>query len=68
MVPLNIADYRDAGPRRLLVTFAAAARDRIEDRLPLVGVPALVVRGTGTTWCPRSGPNRSPGCCPRDGL
>ncbi|MFI6452716.1 alpha/beta fold hydrolase [Streptosporangium amethystogenes] len=45
MVPLNIADYRDAGLRRLLATFAAAARDRIEDRLPFVGVPALVVRG-----------------------
>ncbi|MEU1734469.1 alpha/beta hydrolase [Streptosporangium sp. NPDC020145] len=45
MVPLNVADYRDAGLRRVLGTFGESIRDRIEDKLPLVTVPTLVVRG-----------------------
>ncbi|WP_225094623.1 alpha/beta fold hydrolase [Streptomyces sp. CoH27] len=45
MAPLNLADYRDAGPRRLVEAFAEALRDRIEDKLPYVPVPTLVVRG-----------------------
>ncbi|WP_043636562.1 alpha/beta fold hydrolase [Nonomuraea candida] len=45
MAPLNVADYLDAGPRRVLAGFGASMRDRIEDKLPHVDVPALVVRG-----------------------
>jgi NAD(P)-dependent dehydrogenase (short-subunit alcohol dehydrogenase family)/pimeloyl-ACP methyl ester carboxylesterase len=45
MVPLNLADYRDAGPRRTIAAFRTAMRDRIEDKLPELGVPTLVVRG-----------------------
>jgi pimeloyl-ACP methyl ester carboxylesterase len=45
MTPLNLADYRDAGTRRVLATFGEAIRDRIEDKLPHVRVPTLVVRG-----------------------
>ncbi|MGW3353171.1 alpha/beta fold hydrolase [Nonomuraea rubra] len=45
MAPLNIADYRDAGLRRVLATFGISMRDRVEDKLPHVSVPALVVRG-----------------------
>jgi pimeloyl-ACP methyl ester carboxylesterase len=45
MGPLNLADYRDAGPRRVLGSFAAALRDPVEEKLPLIEVPALVVRG-----------------------
>lgn len=39
-------DYRDAGVRRALATVQAARRDRVEDRLPFVESPTLVVRGT----------------------
>jgi pimeloyl-ACP methyl ester carboxylesterase len=45
MMPLNVADYRDAGLRRVLASFGASMRDRIEDKLPYVDVPVLVVRG-----------------------
>jgi NAD(P)-dependent dehydrogenase (short-subunit alcohol dehydrogenase family)/pimeloyl-ACP methyl ester carboxylesterase len=45
MLPSNIADYRDAGPGRVLATFQESIRDHVEDRLPRVRVPALVVRG-----------------------
>ncbi len=44
---LNIVrDYRDCGMRRLLRTFRYALEDRIEEKLPHVGVPTLVVRGS----------------------
>ncbi|WP_433335909.1 SDR family oxidoreductase [Spirillospora sp. CA-294931] len=45
MAPLNVADYRDAGPRRTLAAFRAAMDDRPEDKLPRVQVPTLIVRG-----------------------
>ncbi|WP_420819143.1 alpha/beta fold hydrolase [Nonomuraea lactucae] len=45
MTPLNVADYRDAGLRRVLASFGASLRDRIEDKLLYVDVPVLVVRG-----------------------
>jgi 2-hydroxy-6-oxonona-2,4-dienedioate hydrolase len=38
-------DYRDAGVRRVIATFRHALRDRIEDKLPHLDVPTLVVRG-----------------------
>jgi pimeloyl-ACP methyl ester carboxylesterase len=45
MLPPNLADYRDCGIGRVLASFRESMRDRIEDRLPAVAVPALVVRG-----------------------
>lgn len=45
MARLNLADYRDAGLRRVFGAFREAMRDRIEDKLPLVTAPTLVVRG-----------------------
>jgi pimeloyl-ACP methyl ester carboxylesterase len=38
-------DYRDAGLPRVIATFRHALRDRIEDKLPRLEVPTLVVRG-----------------------
>ena len=38
-------DYWRAGPRRLLVTLADALRDRIEEKLPSIVQPTLVVCG-----------------------
>ncbi|MGW0480463.1 alpha/beta fold hydrolase [Nonomuraea sp. NPDC003214] len=45
MAPLNLADYREAGFRQVTASFAAAVRDRVEDKLPHLAVPALVIRG-----------------------
>jgi pimeloyl-ACP methyl ester carboxylesterase len=44
-LPLIVRDYGAAGLRRILETFRDALRDRIEERLPRIEVPALVVRG-----------------------
>jgi 2-hydroxy-6-oxonona-2,4-dienedioate hydrolase len=38
-------DYLRAGPRRILVTLADALRDRIEEKLPVIAQPVLVVCG-----------------------
>jgi pimeloyl-ACP methyl ester carboxylesterase len=43
--PILLRDARDAGARRLLGTLRNAVRDRIEEKLPAVPVPTLVVRG-----------------------
>jgi 2-hydroxy-6-oxonona-2,4-dienedioate hydrolase len=38
-------DYRAAGLRRILGTIKLALEDRIEDKLPLIKAPTLVIRG-----------------------
>ena len=38
-------DALDAGPRRIWETFQASLADRVEETLPLVRQPTLVVRG-----------------------
>lgn len=43
--PILLRDVRDAGPGRILATLRNAVRDRIEEKLPAVPVPALVIRG-----------------------
>jgi 2-hydroxy-6-oxonona-2,4-dienedioate hydrolase len=45
LVPHVVRDYLRAGPRRLLATLQDAVRDRIEDKLPTVGVPVSIVCG-----------------------
>ncbi len=44
-LPISIGDYRKAGLGRVWNTFRYALEDRIEEKLPRVRVPALVVRG-----------------------
>jgi 2-hydroxy-6-oxonona-2,4-dienedioate hydrolase len=44
-LPITLRDYWDAGILRLIATFRYALADRIEDNLPAIGVPTLVVRG-----------------------
>lgn len=44
-LPLILRDYRDAGLRRCAQTFRIALVDRIEDKLPCIELPVLVVRG-----------------------
>lgn len=45
LAPIVLRDLYDAGLRRFLLTFRHMLRDRIEERLPRVEVPTLVVRG-----------------------
>jgi pimeloyl-ACP methyl ester carboxylesterase len=45
LVPHVVRGYLTAGPRRILATLADALRDRIEDKLPSVGVPVMIVCG-----------------------
>ncbi|MBD0421352.1 alpha/beta hydrolase [Streptomyces sp. TRM S81-3] len=53
MAALNLADYRDAGGRRVLGAFTESLRDRIEDKLPHVLMPTLVVRGAQDRMVPQ---------------
>ena len=43
--PILLRDVRDAGPRRVFATLRHAVGDRIEEKLPTIAVPALVIRG-----------------------
>jgi pimeloyl-ACP methyl ester carboxylesterase len=43
--PILLRAVRDAGPPRIVATLRHAVRDRIEDKLPAIGVPTLVTRG-----------------------
>lgn len=45
LVPIVTRDYLRAGPLRLLATLRHALADRIEEKLPLLTVPTLVVAG-----------------------
>ena len=53
-LPLLIHDYAQAGLRRPLETFWLALRDPVEEKLPRVEVPALVVRGSRDTIVPQA--------------
>jgi pimeloyl-ACP methyl ester carboxylesterase len=46
MIPLAVRDYLTAGLLRGFRTFQYAMRDRIEDKLPLITAPTLVIRGS----------------------
>jgi pimeloyl-ACP methyl ester carboxylesterase len=45
-LPILARDVRDAGPRRVAGTLAHALGDAIEHKLPRVGAPTLVTRGS----------------------
>ena len=53
LLPIAFSDYLKAGFRRVLRTFQDALRDRIEERLPQINVPALVVGGELDPIAPR---------------
>jgi pimeloyl-ACP methyl ester carboxylesterase len=42
---VSLKDYRAAGLRRAWMTFKLVLADRIEDKLPHIDAPAMVVRG-----------------------
>lgn len=62
-----IKDYADCGPRRFFETFQYALEDPIEDKLPHVRCPTMVVRGTADpftsqTWVEQAAASLPDGC------
>jgi 2-hydroxy-6-oxonona-2,4-dienedioate hydrolase len=53
-LPLLILDYVQAGFRRGVLSFRMALEDRIEDKLPAVQAPSLVIRGGRDPIVPQS--------------
>lgn len=45
LIPLVIRDFLRAGPRRLIAELRAVLTDPVEEKLPRITVPALVLRG-----------------------
>ncbi|SFB92923.1 alpha/beta fold hydrolase [Streptomyces aidingensis] len=59
------ADYLRAGPLRPLPTLRYALHDAIEDKLPRVTAPVLVVRGTADPLVSRAWASRAAALAPR---
>ena len=53
LVPIELLDYLSAGTRRAWRTFRYALEDRIEEKLPHMRVPTLVVRGSRDPIAPQ---------------
>lgn len=53
LIPLVVADYLRAGPRRLVAELEALLEHRIEERLPLIDAPAMVLRGEKDAVAPQ---------------
>ncbi len=54
MGPLARIDYAKAGLRRAILTARFLIRDRIEERLPLIEMPTLIVRGSRDPVVPQA--------------
>lgn len=52
LIPIVIADYLRAGPRRIVGELRAMFADRIEEKLPRISAPALVVYGERDFFVP----------------
>ena len=53
LLPIEFLDYLRAGTGRAWRTFRYALQDRIEDRLPAMRIPVLVVRGSRDPIAPQ---------------
>jgi 2-hydroxy-6-oxonona-2,4-dienedioate hydrolase len=53
LVPIELLDYLSVGTRRAWRTFRFALEDRIEEKLPYMRVPTLVVRGSRDPIAPQ---------------
>ncbi|MDI2029235.1 alpha/beta hydrolase [Saccharopolyspora sp. TS4A08] len=68
LAPLTFRDYREAGFRRVMSSFAESIRDRVEDKLPAIDVPVLVVRGEHDALVPHGWARRVASSLPRGRL
>lgn len=53
LIPIVAADYLRAGPRRIVEELQAMFADRIEEKLPGISAPAMVVYGERDFFVPR---------------
>ncbi len=65
---VSMADYALCGARRLAGTFRHMLADRVEDKLPRVAAPVLVVRGTRDRIVPQAWAERAARLLPRGRL
>jgi 2-hydroxy-6-oxonona-2,4-dienedioate hydrolase len=65
---LMAKDYWHAGIKRIVATVRMALDDRIEDRLPLIHAPSLVVRGTRDPLVPQTWAETVARLLPRGGV
>jgi len=66
--PVLLRDVRDAGVHRVYGTLRHSVADRIEEKLPLVAAPTLVVRGGVEPIVPPGWARRAAGLLPRGEL
>jgi hypothetical protein len=55
---VTFKQWGQAGPRVFFMTIRYMGRDRIEDKLPHIETPVLVVRGSGIRLFPSAGQKR----------
>jgi pimeloyl-ACP methyl ester carboxylesterase len=67
-MPLLLHDYWEAGLQRFRDSFRMALKDRIEDKLPRVQAPTLVVRGSRDPIVPQRWAERVTELLPRGRL
>ncbi len=68
IVPTALYDLFEIGLRDALQTYRLALRDRIEDKLPKVQAPALVIRGENDPIAPQRWTRRVAGLLPGEVL
>jgi len=68
LAPILVRDYLDAGLRRTVLTFQHMMRDRIEEKLPRLDVPTLVVRGARDPIVPQQWAEEATRLLPRGRL
>jgi 2-hydroxy-6-oxonona-2,4-dienedioate hydrolase len=65
---ITFMDYAAAGLRRAGATIQMALRDRIEDKLPLIHAPTLIVRGEKDAVVPQRWAEKAAALLPRGAL
>lgn len=65
---ISRVDYAKAGLRRAAATIRLALRERIEDKLPLVSMPSLVLRGNRDVIAPQAWAERVASLLPQGQL
>jgi len=68
LIPIELNDLLAAGPRRGWRTLHHALEDRIEENLPRVRVPALIVRGSRDPICSQRWAEKTARLLPEGGL
>jgi pimeloyl-ACP methyl ester carboxylesterase len=65
---VSVRDYADCGVRRIWETWMISLRDHIEEKLPRISVPALVVRGSRDPIVPQQWAEEAARLLPRGKL